>query len=516
MRPLPGCKKPGVPTPTVMALPDARPRAPAPAQRRPPARRGTRSAWQRAGVRPRVRHLPAGALRSWYPQRRCRSARSKIGTPPPGLANAPVMRLRGPGGRGHNRALLRSLRLAFLVVFPAGADRADARRRARPVLHDPPVIVPAGLLPPGRELGLRAVGEPHGPRPADCGLAAGCKRRVRRYADGHQRHRGAWDRQPSWSFGLSFRSALSLRQAHHGAADLGACAREDLQHADDAGGRLRRRASRPRAASAGTSRIRRKSSTTAVRCSRARRRRPSDTQVNDAITCASRFHSEKGKFDPTMPSYYPPRSDLTTFILSNGSDPPTFAASQRSRRRGGSDPVYGVAYNGTWSIPGTLPPGDYTLMVEVNKEYDSNAAHLHPDFVDSQPAGLGHRGQLRTAIGRLSGPDSHRPDRRNAGRAIDLSDRRLRRLDGATGVINPPDATISTNSPGSGEGRLLCQRSAPAGSAVGCWRESGTALLRPSPRAPSRTSPCRPRGSGCFGHPAVRQASVERGAGPGI
>jgi len=107
-------------------------------------------------------------------------------------------------------------------------------------------------------------------------------------------------------------------------------------------------------------------------------------EVNDAITCASRFNSEKGKFDPTMPlSYYPPRSDLTTFTSNDGSDPPTFAAINDLDVVASATPLYGSVYNGTWSVPSTLPPGDYTLMVEVNKEYDSNGSHLHPDFADS-------------------------------------------------------------------------------------------------------------------------------------
>jgi hypothetical protein len=43
----------------------------------------------------------------------------------------------------------------------------------------------------------------------------------------------------------------------------------------------------------------------------------------DAVTCPTKFNSEKGKFDPTTPSYYPPRSDLTSFGSNDGADPPT-------------------------------------------------------------------------------------------------------------------------------------------------------------------------------------------------
>ena len=111
------------------------------------------------------------------------------------------------------------------------------------------------------------------------------------------------------------------------------------------------------------------------------------TNATDAITCASQFHSEKGTFDPAMLTFYPPRSDLTTFTSTDGSDPPTFAAINDLDAVAAATPRYGSVYNGTWSVPSTLPPGDYTLMVEVNKEYDSNASHLHPDFDDSHLPG---------------------------------------------------------------------------------------------------------------------------------
>ena len=179
------------------------------------------------------------------------------------------------------------------------------------------------------------------------------------------------------------------------------------------------------------------------------------TQVNDAITCASRFNSEKGRFDPTMPSYYPPRSDLTTFTSVDGSDPPTFAAINDLDAVAAATPFYGSVYNGTWSVPGTLPPGDYALMVEVNKEYDSNAAHLHPDFDDSHLPGYGTDGNFGQPsvvyqVPIRIDPTAEMPDAQSTSQIVGYGD-----WTGQTGVINPRDATISTNSPGSGEGRLL-------------------------------------------------------------
>jgi hypothetical protein len=118
-------------------------------------------------------------------------------------------------------------------------------------------------------------------------------------------------------------------------------------------------------------------------------------------------------------------------------------------------PPYGSVYTGTWSVPSSLPPGDYTLMVEVNKEYDSNASHMHPDFDDSHLPGYGTDGnfgqpsvvyQIPIHIDVSSGT----ADAQSISQISGYGD-----WTGATGVINPRDATISTSSPGSGEGRLL-------------------------------------------------------------
>jgi hypothetical protein len=179
------------------------------------------------------------------------------------------------------------------------------------------------------------------------------------------------------------------------------------------------------------------------------------TEVNDAITCASQFHSEKGRFDPTMPSYYPPRSDLTTFTSVDGSDPPTFAAINDLDAVAAATPFYGAVYNGTWSVPSTVPAGDYTMMVEVNKEYDSNAAHLHPDFDDSHLPGYGTDGNFGqpSVVYQVPihiDPASETVDAQSTSQIVGYGD-----WTGQTGVINPRDATISTNSPGSGEARLL-------------------------------------------------------------
>jgi len=183
----------------------------------------------------------------------------------------------------------------------------------------------------------------------------------------------------------------------------------------------------------------------------------------DAITCPTKFNSEKGQFDPTMPSYYPPRSDLTTFTSTDGSDPPMFAAINDLDAVAAATPAYGSVYNGTWLVPSALPAGDYSLMVEVNKEYDSNASHLHPDFDDDHLPGYGTDGnfgqpsvvyQVPIHIDATSGTTVPQA----TSQIVGYGD-----WTGATGVINPRDATISTSSPGSGEMRLLMIKDSSSG-----------------------------------------------------
>ena len=92
-------------------------------------------------------------------------------------------------------------------------------------------------------------------------------------------------------------------------------------------------------------------------------------------------------------------------------------------------------------------------MVEVNKEYDSNASHLHPDFDDSHLPGYGTDGNFGQPSVVYQVPIHIDATTANDGRAVDL-----RKIigygdwTGATGVINPRDATISTGSPGLGRG----------------------------------------------------------------
>ncbi|HZL17871.1 MAG TPA: fibronectin type III domain-containing protein [Polyangia bacterium] len=184
--------------------------------------------------------------------------------------------------------------------------------------------------------------------------------------------------------------------------------------------------------------------------------KPGEINV-DAISCASAFHSEKGKLDPTSKSYYPPRGDLTTFTTSDGTDPPTYAAVNDLDAVAAATPAYGAPYTGSWNVPVELAAGDYVVMVEVNKEFDSNAANMHPDYDDPNLPGYGIDGNFGQPSVVYSVPihidlTNGTPAQAAVSEIAGYGD-----WSGATGTITPQDGTISTTDLGSGEERLLMQ-----------------------------------------------------------
>jgi hypothetical protein len=203
----------------------------------------------------------------------------------------------------------------------------------------------------------------------------------------------------------------------------------------------------------------------------------------DTVTCASpNFNSAKGRLEPSIKSYYPPRNDLTTFINQDCDDiggliagmPPchvsasTFADLNDLDAVAAATPAYGRPYTRTWHIPSSLPPGDYALVVEVGKEFDTNAAHSHAGFEDVAggltaygidgnfgqpsvvyrvPIRLGGSTAMAAAVSQIAGYSTW-PQPRPAGAPLQVTVP----LDG---VLLPRDTTISTTVAGSGEARLL-------------------------------------------------------------
>ncbi|MBA3395141.1 MAG: hypothetical protein H0T89_21010 [Deltaproteobacteria bacterium] len=171
----------------------------------------------------------------------------------------------------------------------------------------------------------------------------------------------------------------------------------------------------------------------------------------DAGSCASaNVGTDKGLLGPRQ-SLYPPRNDL---VLSHEDDPsaamytllnPFDAVSQAT-------PASGVPARFTWNAPGTVPPGNYTVWLEVAREFDHNAtysiaARPSPANIPWREYGEPYRGQpsvvYRTPI--ALGTEAVTTTLDYAGYGDP---------DGADGNVREPDSTISTGVAGSGAERL--------------------------------------------------------------
>jgi hypothetical protein len=179
------------------------------------------------------------------------------------------------------------------------------------------------------------------------------------------------------------------------------------------------------------------------------------THVNgvDVLSCASPFYGSKGAYaDPPAFSLYPPRADLTKFVVEHDSDDAMgFAAANDLVPVSGATPVGNTPVDPPirWQPPAD---GQYVLWIEQSKESDFNEYHHHPNVPDEhiELAGYGHdflgQPSIVYAVPFTAG---------------DQADVELVRdyygygdWDGATGEVNPADFTISSVE-GSGAGRLV-------------------------------------------------------------
>ena len=188
-------------------------------------------------------------------------------------------------------------------------------------------------------------------------------------------------------------------------------------------------------------------------------------QEVDAVTCPSAlFRDDKGRLDLTQTSVYPPRGDLFDLGMTcpvrvnypggscDAGDSRQYAFLDDVDTVSTATPAFGVATQGAWAIPGDLAPGDYALMVEVSKEFDTNAAFnaANAPSLDFEVYGTaGNLGQPSVVYRVLF----------NVGASVVTGGGATATMfgygdvTGATGAISPPDATISA-APGSGDGRL--------------------------------------------------------------
>lgn len=175
----------------------------------------------------------------------------------------------------------------------------------------------------------------------------------------------------------------------------------------------------------------------------------------DAGTCASpgTVYTDKGVFSTTATSLYPPRADL---IGDPGVDSPSvamykamnpFDAVTQATPRGGEQAQM------IWPIPSGLALGNYVLFVEVAKEYDFNGTYNStvypsPPGIPYGDYGVPYRGQpsIVYSVPFTIGTTEVMATTSSYAGYGDPT--------GATGTLNLPDSTITTDTPASGASRL--------------------------------------------------------------
>jgi hypothetical protein len=184
---------------------------------------------------------------------------------------------------------------------------------------------------------------------------------------------------------------------------------------------------------------------------------PSEVEF-DTGTCATPAETDKGKFlpnpaqDPAFASRYPPRSDIKR-DSEDSPDVDLFRTMNPFDAMSYATPPGGVPATIAYAAPQRVDFGAYTLNIETSKTYDFNATYNPMSFpaptdIPWADYGMPWRGQpsivyripITIAMIETSGSTDV-----YAGYGDPSGD---------TGTLNPPDATITTDTPGSGGSRL--------------------------------------------------------------
>ena len=173
----------------------------------------------------------------------------------------------------------------------------------------------------------------------------------------------------------------------------------------------------------------------------------------DAGTCASAIFSDKGKFatDGSV-SLYPPRADLTRNPGTDSSSVDLFRANNPFDAVSRATPPGGMPASIPWAAPQAVDFGEYVLFIETSKTYDFNGTYNQMTYpapvVPFSNYGLPWRGQP-SVIYKVPVTLAQTPTQATTDTYVGYGD-----PDGATGTLHPPDATITTDTPGSGASRF--------------------------------------------------------------
>ncbi|MCA9552368.1 MAG: hypothetical protein KC933_20200 [Myxococcales bacterium] len=200
--------------------------------------------------------------------------------------------------------------------------------------------------------------------------------------------------------------------------------------------------------------------------------RPTSSLEVDTVTCpTTNFSTDKGipmrllspemsgdcaevfqRYDTT--SVYPPRNDVRSrdpsrdwagvLELNGMNDVDAVSRATPSANR-----PFRVSYG----LPATFANGEYVLWVEVNQQWDENEHHSYAYFIDPRltdygTANIGQPSVVWQVPLTVSGTAA-------VARALEYAG--YGSPTGEDGDLRAPDGTITTDVPGSGEGRLLVQ-----------------------------------------------------------
>ncbi|MBL0220536.1 MAG: hypothetical protein IPQ07_42540 [Myxococcales bacterium] len=174
----------------------------------------------------------------------------------------------------------------------------------------------------------------------------------------------------------------------------------------------------------------------------------------DALSCASPngVFTDKGAVTANV-SLYPPRQDAKRVPSSDSDSVDMYPVLNPFDSISQATPKNGELAQFSWPIPPNLPTGNYTLWVEVSREFDHNtaysaAARPGPDNIPWKEYGDAYRGQpsvlykVAFSVGATSSTGT-------TSDYVGYGD-----PDGLDGAIRAPDGTITTDITGSGAQRL--------------------------------------------------------------
>ena len=183
---------------------------------------------------------------------------------------------------------------------------------------------------------------------------------------------------------------------------------------------------------------------------------PGDKPFWDTGTCATpNVFTDKGTLSGSATSLYPPRADINYQCNDNDCDSPSVRMYKSLNPFDAitqATPTGGMQTEVSWAVPSDLPAGDYVMWLEVSKAFDFNDTYNASTYpaptVVYGSYGAPYRGQpsiVYSTAFTLTDAKTVTTSQTFVGYGDPT---------GATGVLNPPDATITTDTPGSGASRL--------------------------------------------------------------